>query len=437
MIVRVKELFRSAALGCTRVARKFAEVIGVRQRVYIRRSAYWDDGVSLALTNLVRETETRASGKVQVISLAEFRGAIGNSWEPYQSRILMIAETTIARMIGRGNIFLPHGDDAWLLLLPGLSEDKAQRRADAIAASIGQKLVGARFTAQYPPMPEAEKLDLGGALNADGSLNMAAVRTAIDRVRQGPLAPAAAGPAIGAAAPSTAAQLQTYFTPAWCAATERIDSFHFRARPDDGANIYAYAAPVYSDATIIDLTRIATIAFTTMCAAGVLAKVSIPVPYGALRGPALPEIQRLIASLTQRERLMQLRLEVVRIPPRVTTDTLIPIRELFRPYVRDVAFMIDLFSPHDQLMELDHIMLGADVGDAGSLSDDDLFQEMLTFRRQAPQREAYVLGLHSRGRVRMAISAGINEIGGSAISSNLKSLPTETSIVPRETLLAP
>ena len=64
---------------------------------------YWDDSVALTLSNLVQETETRASGRVQVISLADFREAVGELWAKYQSRILLIAESTISRMIGKGN----------------------------------------------------------------------------------------------------------------------------------------------------------------------------------------------------------------------------------------------------------------------------------------------------------------------------------------------
>ena len=145
---------------------------------------YWDDSVALTLSNLVQETETRASGRVQVISLADFREAVGELWEKYQSRILLIAESTISRMIGKGNTFIPQGEDAWLLLFMGLPNDKAQDRADTIAATIGEKLVGAQFTAHELPLPQASKLDLTGALNADGSFNLEAVKQAISRVRK-------------------------------------------------------------------------------------------------------------------------------------------------------------------------------------------------------------------------------------------------------------
>ena len=409
-----------------------------------RRPAYWDDRVVLTLSNLVREIETRASGRVQLISLADFREDVGELWQGYQEQIFLIVESTIGRMIGKGNVFLPHGDDAWILLMPGLPEAKAQQRADAIAVSIGQKLVGGRFTERGVPLPTASKLDLSTALNDDGSLNLEAVRTAIGTARQlqklprsanSGVAPAAP-PNHGVAAPSAAGSLTTYFTPAWCAETESINSFFFRAGLETNIDVYANDARACSDATIIDLTKLAVAAFTAMGKAGLTAKLSIPVPFGALCGPALPEIRRLIANLPQRDRLTHLRLEVVRIPHWITADRLVPIRELFRPYVRGVALMVDLFAPHDQLLVLDHVMLGADVSTAGAADEEALFQAMLTFQRRAGRRGTYVLGLNHPSHLRQAINAGIGEIGGLALGDNLNRLPDRLSVVRREALLA-
>ncbi|MSO73511.1 MAG: hypothetical protein EXQ84_07935 [Rhodospirillaceae bacterium] len=292
-------------------------------------------------------------------------------------------------------------------------------------------------------LPTASKLDLSAALNEDGSLNMEAVRTAVSTARQvqgspksanGGAAPAAAS-LPGAAAASTVGLLKTYFTPAWCAETESINSFFFRAGPETNIDTYANDARACSDATIIDLTKLATAAFTAMGNAGLAAKMSIPVPFGALCGPALPEICRLIAGLPQRNRLTHLRLEVVRIPHWVTADRLVPIRKLFRPYVRDVALMVDLFSPHDQLLVLDHVMLGADVSNAGAADEEALFQAMLTFQQRAGRRATYVLGLNHRSHLRRAIKAGIGEVGGTALRDNVSHLPDRITIVRREALL--
>ncbi len=408
---------------------------------------YWDDSVTLTLADLVQETETRASGKVQILSLADFRASIGELWERYQSKILIIAESTIGRMIGKGNTYIAQGDDAWLLLFASLTEDKAQERADAIAASIGDKLMGAQFTAHELPLPAAARLDLSDAVKDDGSLDMEAVKRAITKVRQKQITStvarnrAAAAAAIRpVAAPagklmrSDAEQLKTFFQPAWCAETESIDIFFFRASAADGLEIYAEDAPTQNDATILDLTRAATAAFTAMCGAGLNAKMAIPLPFSALQGATLKEIQRMVVSLGQRERLLRLRLEIVQIPADVTADMLVPIRELFRPYVREVAFMVDIFQPSEQVLALDHIMLGASGKDAGGLSEEQIFQDLLLFRQRTGRRGTYILGLASKAHLRRAINAGIAEVGGPALGEDTKRLPHRVTILQREQL---
>src|SRR5436190_1016005 len=77
---------------------------------------YWDGEIELTLSKLVRETETRASGRVQLLSLASFHDDIGELWEQYRDRILLIAETTISKRIGRGNTFIMQDEETWLLL---------------------------------------------------------------------------------------------------------------------------------------------------------------------------------------------------------------------------------------------------------------------------------------------------------------------------------
>jgi hypothetical protein len=414
----------------------------------VQPPVYWDDSVSLALSNLVQDAETRASGRVQIISLADFRGAIGELWPKYEKHILIIAESTIGRMIGKGNTFIPQGDDAWLLLFPGLPEDNAQQRADAIAATLGEKLLGAQFTSHEVPMPAAAKLDLTGAVNADGSLNMEAVKSAISRIKQTQISKVAAASksvtpvparatAPGTISRSTAEQLKTFFRPAWCAETESVDTFFFRATGEAGRNVYADTAPPCNDATILDLTKAAVTAFTAMCDTGLQAKMAIPVPFSTLHGAALVEIQRLIARLPQRDRLLRLRLEVVRIPDDITADMLLPIREVFRPYVREVAFVVDLAQPHEQVLALDHIMLGADLTELQGATDEQIFQEMLMFRQRAGRRGTYVLGVNTRTLVKHAIHAGVHEIGGPVVGDDLKRLPHRTAIIHRDEITAP
>lgn len=438
---KISQLAGLARHAFARAAQWTYRVSGRERSDFARARVYWDDSVHLALSNLVQETETRASGRVQLISLADFRAAIGDLWEKYHSRILIIVESTIARMIGRGNTFISQGDDAWLLLFSRLPEEKVQQRADAIATNIGQKLLGAQFTSHELPLPTAAKLDLAGSLNADGTLNMEAVKAAVSRIKQAQISavgkgaqPSVHGPLPPAGAPrrSTAERLNVFFRPAWCAETECVDTFFFRAGAEIGVNAYAEAAPSLSDATVLELTKMATRAFTEMCDSGLEAKMGIPVPFSVLHGPMLSDIQRLIVNLRQRDRLLRLRLEVVRIPELATADILVAMRELFRPYVREVAFMVDLWGLHDQVLALDHIMLGADLTATSKHDDEDIFQAMLMFRQRAGRRGTYVLGLNSRTQLTRAISAGIKEVGGYAPLEDVISLPHRVTVLHRD-----
>ncbi len=429
------------------IARSVGAIAGVRQRMQMRRRAYWNSGIAFTLNNLVREIETRASGRVQVISLAEFRGAIGALWETYQSRILLIAESTIARMIGRGGTFIPQGDDTWLLLFPRLSEEAAQARTDAIAARIGDKLMGQQFTPHELPLPVAAKLDLTGVVGADGSLDVVAVHAAVERARQaqsstpstnhGQPNPTAlpAGPARPAQR-SAAHQLQVLYRPAWCADTQTVDTYFFRAFTDSGLNLFTESGPSMNAATAAELVHMAAASFTAMCKAGLRAKFVLPLQFSTLQGSALPEVQRTIAQIAQHDRLLQLRIEIVG-AARITADRLIGARELFRAYVREVAFLVSPFSPQDPAWALDHIMLGADVSQETSHNDDEFFQAMLLFQQHAGRRGTYVLGLQSRKQLAHAVRAGINEVGGPAFLDDVKRLPERIAIVRREELLAP
>jgi hypothetical protein len=433
-------------LGRLRVAlRRFA---GVAPDGSPEARVYWNEGVTLTLTDLVQEAETRASGRVQVISLVDFRAAVGELWERYEARILLIAESTISRMIGRGNTFIPQDKDTWLLLFPALSEPEALKRADAIAARIGEKLVGARFTEIPPPLPEAAKLDLSGVLNADGSLNLERVKAAVLTARQGStiVAPAKAAtklssvnvrPSVAPSPPqakSEASQLTVSFRPAWNAETQSVDSFFFRASRSDGSEVIGASAAAPNDATALDLLALAGRAFSDMRDRGLRAILTVPIPFATLQGPQLPEIQRLIASLPQRDRLIHLRIEVTHVPLRVGAESLVPVRELFRSHVRDVAFLLDLFQPSDQALALDHIMLGVELP-RGQRNDDEVFQALLSFRQRTARRKTYVLGLSSRLQVAHALTAGMSEIGGAGILGDMKKLPDQVTVIRRQDLV--
>jgi hypothetical protein len=337
-----------------------------------RAHAYWDGEIALTLSKLVQETKTRASGRVQLLSLATFRAEIGELWDQYKDRILLIAETTIARRIGRGNTFIVQDEDSWLLLFPGLDEQEAQVRADAIAAVIGEKLVGARFAPEEAPLPEAAKLDLDAAVNADGSVNLEGLRAAVNRAKDKqqkifgtPVKRGSAAPARPMTAPvpepSRLKELSLTYRPIWSADTQTVDTFALQAHLAHGS-VLEDGGPTINETTAIDLVRTGLEAFTAMRGAKLRAKFVLPVVASALSTRALTEVQRLITALPREDRLLTLRLAFHRLPARASLEQLIALREVFRPYAREVAFPVNPFDPTHPAFALDHIVAMADVG---------------------------------------------------------------------------
>jgi hypothetical protein len=412
-----------------------------------RPHAYWDGEIALTLAKLVQETETRASGRVQLLSLAAFRAEIGELWDQYKDRILLIAETTIARRIGRGNTFIAQDEDSWLLLFPGLDEQEAQARADAIAETIGEKLVGARFALEETPLPEAAKLDLDAAINEDGSVNLDGLRTAVSRAKDkqqkifgGPArrGQAAATPARPVTAPmpepSRLKELTLAYRPIWSAETQAIDTFALQAVLGH-AGVLDDGGPAINEATAIDLVRAGLEAFTAMRRAGLRAKFVLPVVAGALSPRALTEVQRLIAALPREDRLLTLRLAFHRLPARAGIEQLIALREVFRPYAREVAFPVNPFDLTHPAFALDHIVAMADVSAESQRIDSEFFEIMLRFKTRIADRVTCVVGLRRRSHLAKALAAGISEVGGPALGEEVRHLPERPEILLREHLL--
>ena len=412
---------------------------------------YWNDLDKHTLKHLVHETETKASGRVQVVSLVDFRSSIGELWEKYQERIVMITDSTISRMIGKGNTFIAQDDDTWILLFPELSEDQAQDLTDSIASAIGDKLMGAKFTPHEAPFPSTAKLNFSRAIKSDGSVNVDALRDEISKVRaaqessstgkqvEPPNKPESSDQAKGTKTikrRTNFARLNTLLIPSWSADTECVDSFFFRAYTESGLNIFQFREDLQVNYDVIDLFGRAATAFQDLLKTRLKAKFTIPLPFSVLRGPSLEHFHKLIASFPQRQRLLQLRLEVTNIPETAGAADLVGIRERFRPFVRDVAFLTDPLSPNNQVLALDHIVVGGEVTNGSDFGEDDLFQALLHFRQAANQRTTFVLGLDSKSKIGTAIRAGINEIGGHGLVEAQRCLPAELAVISRQDLLS-
>ena len=405
----------------------------------------WDDDLALTLGQIATDTETRASGRVQVITLAQLRNALGEHWEQYQTKVELIAETTIGRMIGKGNVYLKHDEDSWLLLMPSLSDHDAEAKADEIARVLGEKLVGERFMEKEPPLPQAAKVDLENALRPDGSLDLEAVKQSVRRARLAIAAREAKRPsgaldqaASIAPAPTRSrfADLSMVYRPLWSADTESIDTFALRAFDSVGDMVLGRAdgaAPPMDDATFADVVKAALGDFAGMIKSGLRGKYALPIPFAITRRNLGPTIFRAISAVPQRDRLMHLRIEIGAIPANTAAEHLFDLREFFRGRTRDIAFLMPLASPLPNVLAMDHVAIGVECPTSGDESD--LKRALNEFRRMAGGRRTYAMGLRSRELIGSAVHAGFDEVSGPGLSDDLRHLPERTQVVHRADLL--
>lgn len=420
----------------------------------IKPTITWDSDIDLTLTSLVGETTTKASGRVQVLTIAQLRNELGEAWDRYKGRVLLIAETTIGRMIGKGNVYIPQDEDSWLLLMPSLNESEAEAKADEIAKVLGEKLVGERFQEREPPLPQTAKVDLDKALNADGTFNTAAVKAAVKKVRLVLAARDARRPAreldaskpkaIGT--PASFAQASQFpaltltYRPCWVTETESFSIYALRAFTASGEPLFGPNAPAavtaaLNDATFIDLAKAAFADFTGMTQKNLRATYVLPVPFSIMTRSLGAVFLRALAALPQRERLTCLRIELVNVPPSAAMGTLASVREVFRGRVKDVAFLMDLAQLNDQVMALDHVVLGVEARADGVPAEADFQSALVAFRRRAAGRRAYVMGLRNRASAAFAVQSGMDEISGTGLLDDVRALPDRIQVLYKQDLM--
>ena len=404
-----------------------------------RGKRYWDDTTALTLADLIQQGQTRASGKVQILSLAEFRTHIGALWEQYADSILLIAETTIGRMIGKGNTFIPQGDDTWLLLFPGMAAPDAAEHADMIATKIGEKLVGEKFSETDPPLPRAAMLDMSGVVRADGSVDLEALRTNVTKAREAqkpkPIAPVPTPARAAAVAPR--AELKIALRPAWSAAINTVDTFALRAIGAAGEDLVCDPATVYTASVAAELCAAAARFVGEMEKRQLRGCVVLPVSHAMMTGSGGEGFRKALLLIPQQARLMHLRIDVVRLPLRTPLDTLVTLREVLRPLVRDVGFEIDLFALNHPMFALEHVVFAADPSFAHGWDDRQLAETLAIVRQKAARRRLAVTGLRTRTQVASAAKAMVDEIGGPGVTAELSALPERLQVIPAHTLSSP
>lgn len=132
--------------------------------------------VALALDDVLKK-QPRA--RLQVVSLREYRTAIGEAWEIRANTIRMLSESTIRSHLRQGESCLPFGEDLFIMLLPSADEQESAKRAYDAALQLGQRLVGDKFTTGkvdgVVPQVRLASMAIAEMVDADGRVDVGAV----------------------------------------------------------------------------------------------------------------------------------------------------------------------------------------------------------------------------------------------------------------------
>jgi hypothetical protein len=98
--------------------------------------------VPLTLEDLLKESP---SARVHIVSLADYRKAIGAAWSAKRDKILILAETVLRGHLRPGDICLHRADALFALILRGPDPQETTRRARQAAEDLGHRLVGEKY----------------------------------------------------------------------------------------------------------------------------------------------------------------------------------------------------------------------------------------------------------------------------------------------------
>jgi hypothetical protein len=424
----------------------------------------WDDDIDLTLATLMTDQESKSYGTVQAITLSDFRETIGPLWDQHQDKVLVIAETTIDRMMSKAHTSIRQDEETWLLVTPDLTESQASLFAKEIATSIGEKLIGTRFDDEgdADPTPQTGLVDLGDALNEDGSINKAAIRQAVasakaviaarahhekrrlakekEKENQEPrhhMKPDSDQKKSAQSKGAVTAEdgLKIKYLPAWSADSQSIDTFYCRGFGVDGQSPFSRDDPVLVGANAIAVARACTVALNAMIKDGIRAKLVVPIPFSVIASPAQRQIISAFMRLEESHRFLYLRPEIVDVPHSSSATEILTARDILQPIGRNVAVCMDLFDPNRAVLSAGKIMVGCDALVGAGEQPAVVRDALKDIQRVAGKRPTYALGLEDQATVAKAVELGFSEVGGTGLQAPLKARPDSTKPLPRDQLL--
>ncbi|KAF0115528.1 MAG: hypothetical protein FD149_1578 [Rhodospirillaceae bacterium] len=149
----------------------------------------WFEGVSQTIENILKEEAARfGANKIHIISLTDFRTALGTRWQRLSLKVMLIGESVIQRHIGPGHLYSRQGEDTFLLVFRNIPPHEAHRRTVLIANDLGHRLVGAAFSdlsaqIRIAEINAAQLLTPEGTIDGTVLATVAATGTTVDLTR--------------------------------------------------------------------------------------------------------------------------------------------------------------------------------------------------------------------------------------------------------------
>jgi EAL domain-containing protein (putative c-di-GMP-specific phosphodiesterase class I) len=194
-----------------------------------------------------------SSGKVHFLSLKTIRESLGPRWADLRERVVATAESVMTQHLGRGVLHSQVGEDAFVVVLPGVDKVDAQVQCALLLDRIQKRLLGDAFSlrdvtvATYMGHHDGEPvLDARDA----ASILEGFVRQTVEIAE--PVAPCEAEPEVAPAAPEPApsrAAMRLFpepvdfvYSPVWDVVHGAVSAYHCTPRhaPYGGPGLFGY-----------------------------------------------------------------------------------------------------------------------------------------------------------------------------------------------------
>jgi len=120
---------------------KFGKPVAQPAKAAAAKRAKLDHWVDLDLDQMLT---AEPDMPVHIVSLRDYRFAIGPSWDALRSKIMTLAESILHRLVQQGASVTPR-EDFFIVTFKPQFRAKGRQRVAAAAVELGQRLVGAKF----------------------------------------------------------------------------------------------------------------------------------------------------------------------------------------------------------------------------------------------------------------------------------------------------